>query len=253
MDDDDYYPPERVSHAVDKLMNSKALCAGSSAMFIYFKHLNKMCQFGPYGPNHATAATFAFKRELLKQCRFNEEACLAEERQFLKEYTIPFVQLESTKTILVFSHNHNSFDKKELLKQMPSPFIHETPLNPNDIIKETDILNFFMNDVDELLENYEVGKPKYKPDVSKQIAEINIKRANEQREKMEKQMEYQNTISKLNMMMNPDNTLSKLNEQTMIINNLMTENKKLMEQNEYLNNKIKLLILSQIEKNKESK
>ena len=36
MDDDDYYPPERVSHAVDVLKkNPKALCAGSSEMYIY--------------------------------------------------------------------------------------------------------------------------------------------------------------------------------------------------------------------------
>ena len=40
MDDDDYYPPERVSHAVDTLrLNPKALCAGSSEMFIYFKQI----------------------------------------------------------------------------------------------------------------------------------------------------------------------------------------------------------------------
>ena len=73
MDDDDYYPPERISHAVETLKrNPKALCAGSSAIYIYFKHINKMYQFGPYGPNHATAATFAFKRELLKQTKFDE-------------------------------------------------------------------------------------------------------------------------------------------------------------------------------------
>ena len=51
MDDDDYYPADRVKHAVEKLLGSKVLCAGSSAMFIYFKHINKMFQFGPYGPN----------------------------------------------------------------------------------------------------------------------------------------------------------------------------------------------------------
>lgn len=103
MDDDDYYPPERVKHAVDTLMSSKALCAGSSAMFIHFKHINKMLQFGPYGPNHATAATFAFKRELLSKTKFDESSSVAEERKFLKDYTIPFVQLDSNKTILVFS------------------------------------------------------------------------------------------------------------------------------------------------------
>ena len=62
MDDDDYYPPNRVSHAVQCLnMNRRALCAGSSEIYIYFKHINRVIQFGPYGPKHATAGTFAFK------------------------------------------------------------------------------------------------------------------------------------------------------------------------------------------------
>ena len=102
MDDDDYYPPNRISHAVDKLKkNPKALCAGSSEMCIYYKHINKMLKFGPYGPNHSTAATFAFKRELLKKTKFNEESAVAEEKFFLKNYTIPFVQLDSDKSIIV--------------------------------------------------------------------------------------------------------------------------------------------------------
>ena len=37
MDDDDFYPPERVSHAVETLTNNpQALCAGSSEIYIYF-------------------------------------------------------------------------------------------------------------------------------------------------------------------------------------------------------------------------
>ena len=89
MDDDDYYPPKRVSHAVEMLMSHpEALCAGSSEIYIYFKHIKQMKRFGPYGPNHATAGTFAFKRKLLKQHRYNDDACLAEERAFLK--IIPF-------------------------------------------------------------------------------------------------------------------------------------------------------------------
>ena len=37
MDDDDYYPPERIEHAVDKLQkNRNALCAGSSELYIYY-------------------------------------------------------------------------------------------------------------------------------------------------------------------------------------------------------------------------
>ena len=211
MDDDDYYPPERVKHAVDTLRGSKALCAGSSAMFIYFKHINKMLQFGPYGPNHATAATFAFKKELLQQTRFDEESSVAEERKFLKEYNIPFVQLESIKSILVFSHNHNSFDKKELLKQMPNPNVHETPLLPKDLVREPEILRFFMEDIDTLLDNYEPGKPDYKPDVKRQLAEIKIERENKIQEMMKQQSDYKDAINKITMMSNPQIAEQQLN------------------------------------------
>ena len=63
MDDDDYYPPERVNHAVNRLRSQpRALAAGSSIVYIYFNDLDKIYQFGPYGPMHATAGTFAFKK-----------------------------------------------------------------------------------------------------------------------------------------------------------------------------------------------
>lgn len=253
MDDDDYYPPDRVKHAVEKLRESKALCAGSSAMFIYFKHINKMLQFGPYGPNHATAATFAFKKELLNQTKFDEDSSVAEERKFLKDYTIPFIQLDSIKSILVFSHNHNSFDKKELLKQLPNPHIHETPLLPKDLVSEPEILKFFMEDIELLLDNYEPGKPEHKPDVKKQLQEIKIERENKIQQMMKQQANYQDTINKLTMMTNPQITQQQINEQSMIIQQLMFENNQLKEQVEYLNNKIKQLITSQLEKRKEEK
>lgn len=251
MDDDDYYPPERVKHAVDTLMSSKALCAGSSEMFIHFKHINKMLQFGPYGPNHATAATFAFKRELLSKTKFEESSSVAEERKFLKDYTIPFVQLESTKSIVVFSHGHNSFDKKELLKQMPNPNIRETPLAPKDIIKEPDILKFFMEDVDSLLEHYHPGRPENKPDVQKQLLELKTQREIQFQEQMQKQAEYQNAMSKINTILNPQIAQQQMQEQAMLIQQITLENNQLKEQVDYLNAKIKQLIISQIDKKKQ--
>ena len=253
MDDDDYYPPDRVKHAVERLSGSKALCAGSSAMFLYFKHIDKMLQFGPYGPNHATAATFAFKKELLQKTKFDEESCVAEEKKFLKDYTIPFVQLDSTKSILVFSHNHNSFDKKELLQQFPNPNVHETTLLPKDLIVEKEILKFFMEDIDQLLDNYELGNPDNKPDVKKQLAEIKIEREKKNQEYMKQQADYQQILNNATMMSNPAITQKKLNEQSIMIQQLMFENNQLNEQVQYLNNKIKQLILSELEKRKEEK
>ena len=184
MDDDDYYPPTRVSHAVEMLQqNKKALCAGSSEIYIWFKHIQKMYQFGPYGPNHATAGTFAFKRELLNQTSYDDTAALAEEKHFLKNYTIPFVQLNPKHTILVFSHIQNTFDKKKLLKNPHPKFVRESDKNVDYFIKNKDLKEFYMETIEKLLEKYELGMPKYKPDVLKQTAEIE-----EKRKKQEEQM-----------------------------------------------------------------
>lgn len=193
MDDDDYYPPDRVSHAVEKLeSHPEALCAGSSEIYIYFKHIQKMIQCGPYGPNHATAGTFAFKAELLKQSRYEDHAALAEERAFLKDYTIPFVQLDPLKSILVFSHEHNTFDKRKMLENPHPDYLKESNKTVEMFIKFTDekpIYDFFMKRIDGLLEKYEPGLPKMKPDVLIQIKEIEAKRELMIKEEMAKMQE----------------------------------------------------------------
>ena len=171
MDDDDYYPPQRVSHAVQKLQeHPEALCAGSSEIYIYFKHIQKMYQFGPYGPNHATAGTFAFKRKLIEN-RYDDEACLAEEKSFLKDYSVPFVQLDPKKVILVFSHEHNTFDKRKLLESPHPQFVKESTKTVDEFVKEKELKEFYMN-IDSLLQYYSPGKPIMKPDVLEQMVKI---------------------------------------------------------------------------------
>jgi hypothetical protein len=247
MDDDDYYPPERVSHAVTTLQkNPKALCAGSSTMYIYFKHIDKMYQFGPYGPNHATAATFAFRKELLQKTRFDEKATVAEEKKFLKDYTIPFVQLDPLKSILVFSHNHNSFDKKVLLNQMPNTFIKDTPLIPTDFVKESSVLQFFMEDINQILENYEPGSPQNKPDVTKQIAKIQETREKMVQDQIKQQNDYNNLMNKLSNV-NPQMAQGKIDSLTFMVQELSMENNQLKEKVKYLEDKMKLLIMEQIQ------
>ena len=176
MDDDDYYPPQRVSHAVEKLQeNKQVLCAGSSQLYIYFKHIMKMYTFGPYGEKHGTAGTFAFKRELLNDSKYEDDASLAEEKAFLKDYTVPFVQLDPLKTILVVSHEQNTFDKRKLLENPHPQLVKESNKTVSDIIKENWLKDFYMN-IDKQLEDYEPGKPDMKPDVLKQMIKIEEKR-----------------------------------------------------------------------------
>jgi len=205
MDDDDYYPPTRISHAVERLRTTpSALCAGSSIIHVFFKHINKIVEFGPYSSTHATAGTFAFKRELLDQTSYNEEASLAEEKEFLKNYTIPFVQLDPRHSILVFSHEHNTFDKRKLLENRNPKITKDIDDLVSSFIKEKDIYDFFMNDIDNLLNEYEYGKPKYKPDVIKQTKEIQEKRDVMIKQQME-QMKIQGKRIEVHDPNNPDN------------------------------------------------
>ena len=184
-DDDDYYPPERVKHAVERLMSDpKVLAGGSTVLFLYFKHISQMYRFGPYGDNHATAGTFAFKRELLKQTKYDDYKALAEERDFLKDYTIPFIQFDPLKSILVFSHNHNTFDKKRLLEYAPNPTCNpDMNITVDHIIKSKDAKKFFLEDIDNILETYEPGDIKNKPEVLNQTVLIEQMRTQQIKER----------------------------------------------------------------------
>ena len=192
MDDDDYYPPERVSHSVKKLMSDpKVLCGGSSELYLWFNTLDKMYKFGPYGPNHATAGTFAFKRKLLKETSYEDSAVLAEEKHFLKNYTVPFIQFDPFKTILVVSHEQNTFDKKKLLIKENSA-CKETHVKVNQFIKNNqELRNFYKEKINNLLKDYEPGKVENKPKVLEEID-----RREKERKKMIEEMKKKEDAKK---------------------------------------------------------
>ena len=242
MDDDDYYPPERVSHSVQKLRsNPNVLCGGSSELYLWFNTLNKMYKFGPYGPNHATAGTFAFKRKLLKETSYEDEAVLAEEKHFLKNYTIPFIQFNPMKTILVVSHEQNTFDKRRLISDQ-NKFCKESGLKVKSFIKNKDLLTFYNETINEELKKYEPGDVKNKPKVLEEI---------ERKDKMRKEMHLnrptglvgQNELGErkdltirevTELLVNKDNEIKtlklKLTELFKLVQNLNSQNMELMKQ-----------------------
>lgn len=141
MDDDDYYPPTRVKHAVETLENNPTyLIAGSSRLYTYFIDSKLIYEFGPYGENHATANTFAFKRRLLDITNFENNAKCSEEKYFLHQYFLPMIQLEPENTILCISHSSNTFDKKLLLRK-PSTFVKGTDISIQSYINNDYIFN----------------------------------------------------------------------------------------------------------------
>jgi len=186
-DDDDWYPHDRISHSIETLEKTPScLIAGSSELYCYFKMLNtgepaQLIQFGPYGPNHSTAGTFCFHKKLLSITKYDDTKELAEEKDFLKGYTIPLCQLNPLKTILVFSHEHNTFDKRNLLKEPRGPCVKVSEKTVDAFFRkghpvDERIKRFFMEEIDVLLKNYEYGEPKNKPNTIKQIEELRKQR-----------------------------------------------------------------------------
>ena len=120
MDDDDYYPPTRVSHTVEQLMhpsNPNYLISGSSVIYIYDFFLGKLYKYdskGIFGPYHSTNNCMAFKREYLQNNQHDNTAINAEERSFTKNFTNEMVQLDPLQTIICISHSSNTFNKRNL-------------------------------------------------------------------------------------------------------------------------------------------
>jgi hypothetical protein len=93
------------------------------------------------------------------------------------------VQLDPLKTILVFSHKHNTFDKRALLEGANPDVTKVSEKTVKMFIsepKEEKIKQFFMSEIDHLLKNYTPGEPTMKPDVLEQIKLIDEERRKEQ-------------------------------------------------------------------------
>lgn len=134
MDDDDYYPPRRVSHAVSTLNSSAALLAGSSLLYVYDCARNKVFQMGPFGPDHGTNGTFAYKRAYLAENRFDDAATIRDEALFTRHFSQPMVQLDAASTILCISHSRNTYAKNLNV---------EAPFKLKDLVKCPESLKFY--------------------------------------------------------------------------------------------------------------
>jgi glycosyltransferase involved in cell wall biosynthesis len=223
MDDDDYYPPDRISHAVDQLLkNPEYLIAGSSEMHIYYASQQKMYQCGPYGPNHATAATFAFKKELLTNTNYGNEKAMSEERDFTKGYTIPMIQLDSRKSILVFSHQHNTLNKEFLIENAQTTKTIPSKYTVDDFRMSPEMKQFYMYDVNQVLESYDAGKLKYKhAAVQQQLEDFQTRVNNMKAANKQVNVNIQDVIK---------NFEERLNNKDIIIHKLMTRVKELTEE-----------------------
>jgi hypothetical protein len=120
-------------------------------------------------------------------------------------------------------------ENPEQTKTRPSPYIVD------DFVKEPILKQFYMYDMNQVLENYELGKPKYKPKLLEQIFKMEEKRA--------KQLENNKILQQQNLFNNPVNACAntcittlrneyekKISDKNILINELLKKIKQLTQE-----------------------
>jgi glycosyltransferase involved in cell wall biosynthesis len=144
MDDDDFYPPERVSAAVKAFKQRPNVdLAGSSEIYMYYSDIKVIYKLGPYAPTHATNGTMAWRKKYSDTHLYDETVTHAEEKSFLDEYKHPMIQLDPMKVMLVMSHTDNTFDKKKMREQVGNPYVKKTTMKLRDFIRDGKVREFF--------------------------------------------------------------------------------------------------------------
>ena len=143
MDDDDYYPPDRISAVVKAFKaNPKIELAGSSEIYMYYSDIKTIYKLGPYNKNHATNGTMAWRSSYAAKHEYDETVTHAEEKSFLEGYVHPMIQLDPFKVMLVMSHSDNTFDKRKM-REVESPVMKKTAMKIRDFIKEKALRDFY--------------------------------------------------------------------------------------------------------------
>lgn len=143
-DDDDYYPPDRVRHAVTKLLgNRRTPVVGSSEVYLYFSDRNEIWSAGPYNQNHCTNGTMAYWRSYFKDHKYDPTAEKAEERLFMDDWKTPVTQIRPEECMLVICHAFNTFDKRRLLEQN-NPRLKKVAMKMRGLVHEAWIRDFYM-------------------------------------------------------------------------------------------------------------
>ena len=113
MDDDDIYPPMRISSAVAIFVsNPTTKIAGCSKVYMYFEEDNTIYVAGPYHNKHALHCTMAYRASYLLNHRYDDREICAVENVFTNNFTEPMYQLNPSDTILHVVHSSNTFQKK---------------------------------------------------------------------------------------------------------------------------------------------
>ncbi|ENQ0000390.1 glycosyltransferase [Escherichia albertii] len=140
MDDDDYYPADKISWTITMMQKHRALISGSDQIPIWYSHINRIFKSRSFGPHNILNGTFCYHRNYLKKHRYDDDCNLGEEKSFTDNFSVNPLQLPGERAILCISHSHNTFDKDFILGA-------STPVNAalTDIVRDPLLRNAYLS------------------------------------------------------------------------------------------------------------
>jgi len=114
-DDDDYYVPHRLSHAI-KTLKEKPDCeyVGCSTLYLLLVRENVIIKVGPYGENHSTGASWVIRRAYAEKNSFDSKLTKGEEGSFMRNWRTKMAMIDPEDCILVMGHAENTVDKSQV-------------------------------------------------------------------------------------------------------------------------------------------
>jgi len=149
VDDDDYYQPIYIEHAVATLQKSKKLIAGCGPIFLYDLHWRCVFQLDLITPYSSVNNCFCYKREYLKKHKYDANKDSGEEVEFTNSFKEPLEQLDPKSCIIQITHVGNTVFKQKLIMSSffdaKIGYSYRKHIKITELIKNQDILDAYHN------------------------------------------------------------------------------------------------------------
>jgi glycosyltransferase involved in cell wall biosynthesis len=137
MDDDDYYFPTYLQHAVDTLTRSTTSgLATLVTSYVFYPGRWKLEIVGPRDTGWP-GASFAFTRKYSETHNFGSDSRIGEETKFTDNFQVVPSILESCLTMIIISHRSNTCNKNQIKSRRSSD------CSITDYIQDPDRINFY--------------------------------------------------------------------------------------------------------------
>ena len=157
MDDDDFYPPTRVSHCVKRLTNSPYDIGACASLCIYAIEFQKVYEWKRFHINQGGNASMAYTNNYAKTHTYDDVSC-GEEKTFIRNYMgyngdpnnkgeQTMIQFDKEHSLLSIAHS-STYKKSKIfydndLRPKDKRFVFNSSFSLSSYVKNTTILKMY--------------------------------------------------------------------------------------------------------------